>query len=64
MTAVFSGIFMVVIGGLAERMRRVRIARIGFYLSILGSLRVGLAPANLFSADRQGTTRMIRRLAY
>jgi DHA2 family multidrug resistance protein-like MFS transporter len=44
-TALFSGIFIVVIGGLADRVGRVRIVRIGFYLSIVGSLMVGLAPA-------------------
>ena len=44
-TALFSGIFIVVIGGLADRVGRVRIVRIGFYLSILGSLLVGVAPA-------------------
>jgi len=44
-TALFSGIFIVVMGGLADRVGRVRIVRIGFYLSILGSLLVGLAPA-------------------
>lgn len=43
-TALFSGIFIVVIGGLADRVGRVRIVRIGLYLSILGSLLVGLAP--------------------
>jgi len=45
LTALFSGIFIVVIGGLADRFGRVRIVRIGFYLSILGSLLVGVAPA-------------------
>jgi MFS transporter, DHA2 family, multidrug resistance protein len=34
LTALFSGIFIVVIGGLADRFGRVRIVRIGFYLSI------------------------------
>ena len=44
-TALFSGIFIVVIGGFADRFGRVRIVKIGFYLSILGSLLVGFAPA-------------------
>jgi DHA2 family multidrug resistance protein-like MFS transporter len=44
-TALFSGIFIVVIGGLADRLGRVRTVRAGFYLSIAGSLLVGLAPA-------------------
>jgi hypothetical protein len=44
-TALFSGIFIVVMGGLADRVGRVKIVTIGFYLSILGSLLVGLAAA-------------------
>ncbi|MDN0076801.1 MFS transporter [Crenobacter sp. SG2303] len=43
-TALFSGIFIVVIGGLADRVGRMKIVRIGFYLNILGSLLVGLTP--------------------
>ena len=43
--ALFSGIFIVVVGGLADRLGRVRIVLIGFVLSIVGSLLVGLAPA-------------------
>jgi MFS transporter, DHA2 family, multidrug resistance protein len=42
-TALFSGIFIVVMGGLADHMGRVRTVRAGFYLSIAGSLLVGLA---------------------
>ena len=44
-TALFSGIFIVVIGSLADRFGRVRMVRIGFVLSILGSLLVGFAPS-------------------
>ena len=44
-TALFSGIFIVVIGGLADRFGRVKILMRGFVLSILGSLLVGVAPA-------------------
>jgi MFS transporter, DHA2 family, multidrug resistance protein len=44
-TALFSGIFIVVIGGLADRFGRVKMVRIGFVLSIIGSLLVGLAPS-------------------
>ena len=44
-TALFSGIFIVVIGSLADRFGRVMMVRIGFVLSIVGSLLVGLAPA-------------------
>jgi DHA2 family multidrug resistance protein-like MFS transporter len=44
-TALFSGIFIVVIGGLADLIGRVRMVQWGFILSIVGSLLVGLAPS-------------------
>ncbi len=44
-TALFSGIFIVVFGGLADKIGRVKIVRIGFYFSIIGSLLVGFTPA-------------------
>ena len=37
-TALFSGIFIVVIGNLADRWGRVRTVKLGFVLSIIGSL--------------------------
>lgn len=43
-TALFSGIFIVFIGGLADRIGRVRVVMIGFVLSIIGSLLIGFAP--------------------
>lgn len=43
-TALFSGIFIVVFGGLADKIGRVKIIRIGFYFSIIGSMMVGLTP--------------------
>jgi DHA2 family multidrug resistance protein-like MFS transporter len=43
-TALFSGIFIVVVGGLADRIGRVKILMWGFILGILGSLLVGIAP--------------------
>jgi MFS transporter, DHA2 family, multidrug resistance protein len=43
-TALFSGIFIVVIGGLADRIGRVRTLMWGFVLGIVGALLVGLAP--------------------
>jgi MFS transporter, DHA2 family, multidrug resistance protein len=46
-TSLFSGIFIVVAGGLADRLGRVRILYIGIALSILGSLLIALTPANL-----------------
>ena len=43
-TSLFSGIFIVVAGGLADRIGRVRILYAGTYLSILGSLLIALTP--------------------
>ena len=43
--ALFSGIFIVVIGGLADRVGRVRVVHVGLILSVVGSLLVGLAPS-------------------
>ena len=44
-TALFSGIFIVVLGGLADRVGRVKVVQWGFVFSIVGCLLVGLAPA-------------------
>lgn len=44
-TALFSGIFIVFIGGLADRIGRVKILMAGFVLSIIGSLLIGFAPS-------------------
>ena len=44
-TALFSGIFIVVMGGLADRVGRVRVVRWGFVLSIIGSLLVAVTPS-------------------
>lgn len=49
-TALFSGIFIVFIGGLADRIGRVRIVMIGFVLSIVGSLLIGFAPGGALAA--------------
>lgn len=43
-TTLFSGMFIVAAGGLADRIGRVKILRIGFVLSIAGSLLVGVTP--------------------
>ena len=43
-TALFSGIFIVVMGGLADRLGRVRVVQWGFLLSIAGSILVAFAP--------------------
>ncbi|WP_281414496.1 MFS transporter [Pseudarthrobacter albicanus] len=45
-TSLFSGIFIVVAGGLADRLGRVKIMNTGIYLSILGSLLIALTPEN------------------
>ena len=42
--ALFSGIFVVVMGGLADRIGRVKTVQWGFILSIVGSFLVALAP--------------------
>ena len=44
-TALFSGIFIVVAGGLADQFGRVKLTNIGLALSILGSLLIALSPA-------------------
>ena len=44
-TALFSGIFIVVFGGLADRVGRVKVVQWGFIFNIVGSLLVGLAPS-------------------
>lgn len=43
-TALFSGIFIVVFGGITDRFGRVKVIRIGFVFSIFGSLLVGITP--------------------
>ena len=44
-TALFSGMFIVVMGGLADRLGRMKILNLGFILSIIGALLIGLAPS-------------------
>jgi DHA2 family multidrug resistance protein-like MFS transporter len=43
-TALFSGIFIVIAGGLADRLGRVKLTTIGILLSILGSLLIAISP--------------------
>ena len=62
-TALFSGIFIVVMGGLADRVGRVKIVKIGFYLSILGSLLVGFAPAGTLASAFLLTGRALQGLS-
>src|SRR5689334_7043778 len=49
-TALFSGIFIVVIGGLADRVGRVKTVQSGFVLSMIGSLLEALSPAGSLAA--------------
>jgi len=49
-TALFSGIFIVVLGGLGDRVGRVKVVQWGFVLSIVGSLLVGLAPSGALAS--------------
>ena len=48
-TALFSGMFIVVMGGLADRIGRVRIMNLGFILSIVGALMIALTPTGAMS---------------
>ncbi|MDR7856866.1 MFS transporter [Tissierella sp.] len=43
-TALFSGIFIVVIGGLGDRFGRIKITKIGLFMSIIGSLFIAASP--------------------
>lgn len=62
-TALFSGIFIVVVGGLADRLGRVKVVRIGFVLSIVGSLLVGLAPSGSLATTFLMLGRIIQGLS-
>lgn len=44
LTSLFSGIFIVVAGGLADRIGRVKLVLTGFVFSIIGSLLIALTP--------------------
>ena len=48
-TSLFSGMFIVVMGGLADRIGRVRIMNLGFILSIVGALMIALTPTGAMS---------------
>lgn len=43
-TSLFSGLFIVVMGGISDRIGRLRIIRIGLLLSIVGSALIALSP--------------------
>jgi DHA2 family multidrug resistance protein-like MFS transporter len=50
-TALLSGTFIVVMGGLADRSGRVKVVQWGFVLSIVGSLLVGAAPSGSLASS-------------
>jgi MFS transporter, DHA2 family, multidrug resistance protein len=62
-TSLFSGIFIVVVGGLADRVGRIKIVNVGFYLSIVGSLLVGLAPRGAMASAFLLTGRALQGLS-
>ncbi|MBU4538595.1 MAG: MFS transporter [Weeksellaceae bacterium] len=49
LAALFSGIFVVVFGGLADHIGRAKILRLGLYLSVVGSLFIALIPSGKFA---------------
>ena len=62
-TSLFSGIFIVVFGGLADKIGRVKIVKWGFYFSIIGSLLVGITPVGAAAAPVLITGRIFQGLS-
>ncbi|HYK75834.1 MAG TPA: MFS transporter [Daejeonella sp.] len=62
-TSLFSGIFIVVMGGLADRVGRVKIIKIGFIFSIIGSLLVAITPAGAMASSVLITGRIFQGLS-
>ncbi|HEY9488586.1 MAG TPA: MFS transporter [Chryseosolibacter sp.] len=62
-TSLFSGIFIVVMGGLADRVGRVKVIKIGFVFSIIGSLLVGMTPAGAVATPVLITGRILQGLS-
>ena len=63
-TALFSGIFIVVAGSLADRLGRVRLTNAGLALSILGSLLIAISPSGTSSFSwRDASSKVFRPLA-
>lgn len=59
----FSGIFIVVMGGLADKVGRLKIIRLGFICSIIGSLLVGITPAGAMAGPILITGRILQGLS-
>ena len=62
-TSLFSGIFIVVMGGLADRFGRVKIIKIGFVFSIIGSLLVGSTPVGAMATPVLISGRILQGLS-
>lgn len=62
-TALFSGMFVVVVGGLADRFGRVKVMQVGLWLSMAGSLLIGLTPTGELSTLTLLTGRALQGLS-
>lgn len=62
-TSLFSGIFIVVIGGIADRVGRIKVIRIGFVFSIVGSMLVGFTPPGAMAVPTLITGRILQGLS-
>lgn len=62
-TSLFSGIFIVVLGGLADRIGRVKMIQIGFILSIAGSALVAITPSGALATPVLMTGRVLQGLS-
>lgn len=62
-TALFSGIFIVVVGGLADRLGRVKIVQWGFALNIVGSLLLGGSPGGVAAPILLMSARILQGLS-
>lgn len=63
LAALFSGIFVIVFGGLADSIGRVKILRIGIYLSIIGSLLVAITPSGAMATPVLLSGRVLQGLS-
>lgn len=62
-TALFSGMFIVVMGGLADRVGRVKIMNLGFVLSIVGALIIAFAPTGALAVPALMAGRIIQGIS-